>query len=576
MNPSYSHPFVIVTTLQLKRETVMKKHFLYVVFSIVLVLGIFLSGCTTTTTEGTSLDTYRVTAVRSANCDYGGEIKSVQSIDEFTVRFTLCYPDSAFPAKLAAPIFTIQDSEYLKATKGDSTAISAAPNGTGPYILKEWRAGTDTTLVPSPTYWGVPPATPKIEFRWQPDQSRRFSEYDFTAIEGMDFPSIVMTKPFSYLTYTYANPDLKVVTHEPLNLYYLGFNNNIPPFDNVKVRQAISYGLDRASLLDISFPGGTELAQQLIPTGVTPGRTAELRWHTTNQEQATALLAEAGYDTAQELTIAYQNSPMQTLYSPGALAQEVRNQLEKIGVKVVLKPLDVNEFEKSINEGKEMFFIHWYAVDYLDANAFFDKPFISQAAKFGKPYTGIQQTVAEVRGVANADQKQVLFDKLNNMVLTEVPLIPLGHSPNLTVFRSTLQNISSNAFYENLEEVVSDKNTIRFVGASEPLSLWPADEDDWTTFRITRLLYDTLLMPGFGGEKFQPLLAENWESNADLTEWTFNLRYNVQFSDGSQLDANDVVASFAAIWDASNPNHKGRSGEFAMFKRLFGNHINAK
>jgi hypothetical protein len=138
MNPSYSHPFVIVTTLQLKRETVMKKHFLYVVFSIVLVLGIFLSGCTTTTTEGTSLDTYRVTAVRSANCDYGGEIKSVQSIDEFTVRFTLCYPDSAFPAKLAAPIFTIQDSEYLKATKGDSTAISAAPNGTGPYILKEW------------------------------------------------------------------------------------------------------------------------------------------------------------------------------------------------------------------------------------------------------------------------------------------------------------------------------------------------------------------------------------------------------------------------------------------------------
>ena len=213
---------------------------------------------------------------------------------------------------------------------------------------------------------------------------------------------------------------------------------------------------------------------------------------------------------------------------------------------------------------------------YVDADALFDKAFISQAVKFGKPYTGIQQTVAEVRGVANADQKQVLFDKLNILVLSEVPLIPLGHSPNLTVFRSTLQNISYNAFSENLADVVRAKNTVRFIGASEQVSLWPADEDDWTTFRITRLLYDTLLTPGFGGEKLQPLLAENWESNADLTEWTFNLRYNVQFSDGSQLDANDVVASFSAIWDASNPNHKGRSGEFAMFKRLFGNHINAK
>ncbi len=112
------------------------------------------------------------------------------------------------------------------------------------------------------------------------------------------------------------------------------------------------------------------------------------------------------------------------------------------------------------------------------------------------------------------------------------------------------------------------------MGAAEPGSLWPADEDDYATFRITRLLYDTLLVPGFGGEKFQPLLAENWESNADLTEWTFHLRYNVQFSNGSQFDANDVVASFAAIWDASDPNHKGRTGEFSMFKRLFGSLIN--
>ena len=207
----------------------------------------------------------------------------------------------------------------------------------------------------------------------------------------------------------------------------------------------------------------------------------------------------------------------------------------------------------------------------LFRSAFFDKPFISEAVKFGEPYTDLQQLISEVRGIAGNDQKQAIFDRMNQIVVDQVPLIPLGHSPNLTVFRSTLRNISSNAFYENMEEINSDKDTIRFVGPSEPLSLWPADEDNFATFRITRLLYDTLLSPGFGGEKYQPLLAENWESNKDLTEWTFNLRYNVQFSDGSQFDANDVVASFAAIWDASDPNHKGRNGEFAMFKRLFGN-----
>lgn len=546
----------------------------YSLLVIFLILGITASACTVQPNQTIILDSYIPVAVRNSNCDYGGEIKSVQALDEYTVRFTLCYADSTFAAKLAAPIFAIQDSDYLNATRGDSNALSATPNGTGPYILREWRAGVDTTLIISPTYWGVPAATPKIEFRWQPDQARRFSDVDFTAIEGMDFPSIVMTKPFSYLTYTYANPDLKVVSHDPLNLYYLGFNNTIAPFDNIKVRQAFAYVLDQTVLLDLSFPTGTELATQLVPASVYPGRSAELKWYTTNLEQAVKLLEEAGFDFTQEIPITYQNSPMQTLYSPNTLAMAVRDQLAEVGVKVTLKPLDASAFEKNLTEGQEGFFIHWYTVDYLDGNAFFDKPFVSEARKFGQPYTDLQQYISQVRSTANTVQQQAIFDAMNKSIVIQVPLIPLGHSPNLTIFRSTLKNISSNAFYENLERVVSDKGTIRFMGASEPASLWPADEDDYTTFRTTRLMYDTLLSPGFGGEKFQPLLAESWESSGDLTEWTFHLRYNVQFSNGSQFDANDVVASFAAIWDASNPNHKGRTGEFAMFKRLFGSLIN--
>ncbi|HOV06661.1 MAG TPA: ABC transporter substrate-binding protein [Anaerolineaceae bacterium] len=554
----------------------MRKTFRCTLSTLLLVIGIFLSSCTTNSSTDTSLALYRGLAVRSPNCTYGGEIKSVEALDEYTVRFTLCYPDSAFAAKLAAPIFAIQDSEYLKSTGGNSEKISANPNGTGPYILKEWRKGIDTTLVSSPTYWGLPAATPKLEFRWQPDQALRFSQYDFTAIEGMDFPSIVMTKPFTYLTYMYNNPDLKVVSHKPLNLYFLGFNNSKPPFDNVKVRKAFSLALDRAALIDFSFPVGTELAQQIIPTGVTPGRTNQMKWFEQDTEEALALLNEAGFDFTQEIQLAYQNSPMETLYSPGGLAQMVKDQLAEIGVKVIMRPLPAEELKSSLAAGDEMFFIDWYTIDYLDGVAFFDKPFISEAQRFGQPYSNLQAFIKNVRGISNLDRKQLLFDKMNQAVLDEVPLIPLGHSPSLTVFRSSLQNISSNAYYENIEQIVSDKEIIRFIGPSEPLSLWPADEDDYATFRITRLLYDTLLAPGFGGQKFTPLLAENWQSNDALTEWTFQLRYNVQFSNGSQFDANDVVNSFAAIWDASSPYHQGRSGEYAMFKRLFGSMINSK
>ncbi len=201
-----------------------------------------------------------------------------------------------------------------------------------------------------------------------------------------------------------------------------------------------------------------------------------MKWFEQDTEEALALLNEAGFDFTQEIQLAYQNSPMETLYSPGGLAQMVKDQLAEIGVKVIMRPLPAEELKSSLAAGDEMFFIDWYAIDYLDGVAFFDKPFISEAQRFGQPYSNLQAFIKNVRGISNLDRKQLLFDKMNQAVLDEVPLIPLGHSPSLTVFRSSLQNISSNAYYENIEQIVSDKEIIRFIGPSEPLSLWPADE----------------------------------------------------------------------------------------------------
>jgi ABC-type transport system substrate-binding protein len=70
-------------------------------------------------------------------------------------------------------------------------------------------------------------------------------------------------------------------------------------------------------------------------------------------------------------------------------------------------------------------------------------------------------------------------------------------------------------------------------------------------------------------------LAEKYEPNADLTEWTFNLRPDVKFHDGATLDANDVVATYASQWDAASPNHKGRTTTFEYFTAYFGTFINA-
>ena len=58
--------------------------------------------------------------------------------------------------------------------------------------------------------------------------------------------------------------------------------------------------------------------------------------------------------------------------------------------------------------------------------------------------------------------------------------------------------------------------------------------------------------------------------DADLTVWTCTLRHGVTFHDGSPLDANDVVLSYAVRWDAAHPLHRGRQGTFQAFIDRFG------
>ncbi len=98
---------------------------------------------------------------------------------------------------------------------------------------------------------------------------------------------------------------------------------------------------------------------------------------------------------------------------------------------------------------------------------------------------------------------------------------------------------------------------------------------DGETLRACEQMYDSLLSYKIGGVEVQPGLADKWESNADLTEWTFHLRQGVKFFSGNELNANDVVATYVSQWDAKDPNHKGRTGTSRYFGSFFGTMLNA-
>jgi ABC-type transport system substrate-binding protein len=114
-----------------------------------------------------------------------------------------------------------------------------------------------------------------------------------------------------------------------------------------------------------------------------------------------------------------------------------------------------------------------------------------------------------------------------------------------------------------------------FLQGAEPISMYCPDESDGETFRVCGQISEGLYGYEVNGTKAIPKLATECTPSADLLEWTCKIRQGVKFHDGSTLTANDVALSFIVQWDASNPLHKGRAGQFPYMSSSFGGLLNA-
>ena len=229
----------------------------------------------------------------SPSCDYGGEFKAIEAVDAKTVKFTLCYPDPAFPSKVAFSSFNIQDKEYLDANNGDSMKMSVEPNGTGPYMVEAWNRGDSVVFKANPNYWGEKALTETLIFRWSEQSAQRLLELQAGTVNAIDNPG-----PDDVATIE-ADPNLAIYPRDGFNIFYIGLNNNIAPFDNPDVRMAISYAIDRQRIVDQFYAAGSSVAINFVPAFVYPGASENIPWYEYDPEKAKELLVQAGYTVAE-------------------------------------------------------------------------------------------------------------------------------------------------------------------------------------------------------------------------------------------------------------------------------------
>ena len=504
-------------------------------------------------------------------CAYGGIIKSIEAVDDMTVKFDLCTPDVAFPSKVAFTALNIQPSEYLEANNGGGDLLDK-PIGTGPYMMTEWKRGDSITFKRNDNYWGEPAKTETLVFRWSSEGAQRLLELQSGNVDGIDNPT---PDDFPVIE---GDSTLALYPREGLNIFYLGMNDAFPPFDNELVRQAISYAIDKDRIVDNFYPAGSIPADYFTPCAI-PGGCEGDAFPQYDLQKAKDLLAQAGYADGFDTTIAYRDVVRSYLPEPGVVAQDIQAQLAQVGINVEIQVMESGAFLDAADRGElEGFHMLGWGADYPDQTNFLDYHFGGGAsAQFGAGFDDIHSTLAEAASLANQADRNVLYAKANALLAQHVPMVPIAHGGSATAFTGSVDGAHASPLGNEYFAVMDPgKDTMVWMQNAEPISAYCADETDGETFRLCEQVSESLLGYAVGGTDVVPALAESYDVNDDLTEWTFHLRPGVTFHDGSTLDAADVIASYDAQWDAASPLHTGRDGNFTYFSAFFGGFKNAE
>jgi len=502
---------------------------------------------------------------------YTGEFKKITAVDAHTVEFQLCTPDVAFLSKIAFTSFAIEDSDYLDKHATDKSLLEK-PNGTGPYKLKAWEKGQRITFEANPSYWGEKAKTANLEFRWSDQAAQRWLELQAGSVDGIDNPG---TDDIAAIK---ADTNVKFYEREGLNTLYLGMNVLDKPWDNEKVRQAIAQGIDREQIVKNFYPEGSEVATHFTPCSIPFACEGDDTWGF-DAAAAKQLLTDANFDFSKTYKISFRKEVRGYLPDPPQIATEIKNQLEaNLGIKTTLDLQESGAYLDAAAAGEldGLYLLGWGA-DYPDMTNFMDYHFGSGSGKkFGKPFDDI--VAALNKGAQSADDatRKAAYTDANNLLKQHVPAVIVAHGGSGTAFKADIDGAHSSPLgNENMSVMkAGDRDTLVWMQNGEPLSLYCGDETDGETLRACQMIAESLYTYETGGTAAIPALATECKPNAELTTWTCTLRDGVTFADGATLDANDVVATYAAQWDTKHKNHVGRTSAFEYFPGLFGGFLN--
>jgi peptide/nickel transport system substrate-binding protein len=299
--------------------------------------GVTFHDGTTMDAEDVKFSLDRARAEDSANAQKAlfASIADVEAVDASTVKITLSAPNGSLLFNLAWGDAVIVAPESIE-------NIKQAPVGTGAFKFANWVQGDNITLEKNADYWGTPAKLDKVTFKFISDPTAAFAAAmaeDVDVFAGYPAPENV--PQFE------ADPRFQVIVGNTEGETILSTNNKMPPFDNVKVREAMAHAIDRQAIIDGAMFGlGTPIGTHFAPHNPDyVDLTADSAY---DPEKAKALLAEAGF--AEGFTTTLKLPPPSYARRGGEI---IAAQLREVGIQTEITNLEWAQWLEEVFKGKD-------------------------------------------------------------------------------------------------------------------------------------------------------------------------------------------------------------------------------
>lgn len=373
-------------------------------------------------------------------------IKSVEAPDAKTILITLNKPWVGLLSNLVAIPIIATDSYESQKTR---------PMGTGPFKFVNYdNLQQVCDLEAFAEYWEGAPKLQTVRVRVIADMNALQAELDSGRVDIAPMPTSLSPDAVKRLE---QNPNLQVKVFNGSNVVLLTINTTSPPLDNVKVRQAIAYSIDRQSLITNLLLGYGKVAHSIIPEeswAYSAGQT-----YTFDPAAAKRLLDEAGFrDPDGDGPRMRFDKPITYGVSGSSVAGRqysvvVQNQLKEVGIPVDIRTYEGTTLFDEMRRGNfQIAYSQWVGgnqdpIFYKDLFATSEIPTQTRPSRNRSRYSNpeVDKLVEEAVNTFDRQKARELYVRIQEIVSRDLPVFPWWYQSNIVIARKNVGNIQVNA-----------------------------------------------------------------------------------------------------------------------------------